>query len=611
MGIVLSAMLPLFLVAGSAALRGEVDASDVADAQLMVLACLVCPAFVLAAGAATLAGEAGQGTFDFLLTRPVSRRTLWLVKISMGAAVSLSTVVCSVGIAWLLSSVAGGGGFASLSDLDPLWTSDGATLALVATILVLLYATTVFFSTFLARPIVAAGGGLTASLTILTMVFLLWSRLDLDPTSTIDSLLVHLTGISLVILAASFALFSRPGAASTRRGPLMASLAIAAVLALSPVVAVGWLTPLSADAELMTASLSPSGDVIAVTATRDSGSPRVLLVRADGSGEEQLTPRLTMNPAFSPDGRWVVYMSRRSWLGLAENVLSLRAVRPDGSVDHLLADGMPRDDDWAAFPIVSPDSSRVAVESGGRLVVGDIEGRDIVSVDLEGTPAEGAYLWGWTQDSRNVLVIKRGPDGAGCLLLSFDPEARSWRTLWESERYLSFSGWYDTPGGYKEVPVVLQKEDGEEWYLVLVSALDGSEIAVAEGVCRGSVHMPDPGTLAWADCRRDAGGALTSRIRVRDLKTGAERDMAEVAGKVGRLSVSPSMERAFVSRRLTRTSDGLTSSLIGPEGSATDLPDGWFAIGWQGRSRLLVINYPEDRVALADATTGMLRRLHP
>lgn len=614
LGLLLSALLPLFLAAGSAALRGGVDLSDVADVQLVVLACLVAPAFVLATGASTLAGEAGQGTLDFLLTRPVSRATLWLVKIAMGAAVSMSAAGLSTVVAWLISRRAGGdGGFSILSFFDPISSTIGPqTLGMVGLILLVLYASTVFFSTFLARPITAAGAGLTGSIAILTLTFLYWSRLDLDPESVVVFPIVYLTGISLVMLAASRALFCRPGAAATRRGPVAAGLAILAALTLGPVFAIGWLTPLPPEsAELMTASLSPSGDAIAVTAWRDSGSPRVLLVRADGSGEEQLTPRLTMNPAFSPDGRWVVYTSRRSWLGLAVNVLSLRAVRPDGREDHLIADGIPLYEDWDSFPMVSPDSTRIALESGDQLVVGSIEGEDVIRVDLEGTSAEGASLWGWTQGSRNVLMMKRGPDGKGCSLLSFDLTVRTWRTLWESQRYYGFTGWYDPTGGYKEVPVLLEKENQEEWDLFLVSASDGSEIAVAEGVCRGSVHMPDPETLAWAVCREDADGALTSRIRMRDLKTGTERDMAEVAGKVGRLSVSPSLERALVSRRLARTSDGLTSSLIGPGGRATDLPSGWVAIEWSGRSRLFVVNYSEDQVAMADATTGMLRRLYP
>jgi len=608
MGVLLSALLPLFLAAGSAG----VDLSDLADVQLVVLACLVSPTFVLATGAATLAGEAGQGTFDFLLTRPVSRRTLWLVKVSMGAAVSLSAVVLSFMVALLLSGLAGGSGFASLSEFDLLEKFDGLVTGMIALILVVVYAATVFFSTFLARPITAAGAGLTASAMILAVTFFFWSRLDLDPGSVVVFLIGHLAGISLVILAASLALFCRPGAVATRRGPIVAGLAILASLALSPVVAVGWLTQLSAEAaQLETASLSPTGGAIAVTASRDLNSPRVLLMRADGSEEGQLTPRLTMNPAFSPDGVWIAYMSRRSWLGLAANDLSLRAVRPDGREDHLIAEGIPPEEYWSPFPIISPDSARVAVVSGGHLIVGSIDGPGVVEVDLDRTPSKGAALLGWTQDSRHVLMQSRGRDGEGALILTFDPDAQTWRTLWESERYFGLSGWYDPPEGYAMIPVVLEKEDVEEWDLFLVSAKDGSEIKIAEGVCRGSVHMPDPGTLAWADCREDDGGAQTSRIRMRDLAIGAERDMAVLAGKIVRLSVSPSMDRAFVSRRLAGKNEGLTSSLVGSGGSATDLPDGWIAIGWPGPSRLLVVSYLEDRIAVVDAMTGTLRPILP
>lgn len=608
MGVILSAMLPALLAAGSAALRGSVEFSSVADAQLIVLVCLVAPAFVLATGSATLAGETGQGTIDFLLTRPVSRTTLWFVKISMGAAVSLGAVACSTAVALFLSARAGGSGVEVLGVIETLSIFEEAVPGIVGLFLLLLYAATVFFSTFLSRSVTAAGAGLTASVSLFTVTLLIWSRLDLDFEPVIALLCVHLAGISLVILAASLALFRRPGASGTRRAPMVAGLAIAASLALSPVVAVGWLTPLSEQAaQLQTVALSPSGDAIAVTASRDLNSPRVLIVRTDGSGGSRLTSRLTMNPAFSPDGQWIAYLSRRSWLGLAQDDLALRAIRPDGSGDHLIAGAIPRDGWWYPFAIVSPDATRVAMDSGSHLVVGRFGEQTAVKVELAGTPASYGTLLGWTHDGRHVLVKASGPDDEGERIFAFDPGAQTWRLLWETARYGGSWSWCDPPpGGYRRIPVMLEQLDSDGWDLVLVDAQDGSGDTIAEGICRGSVHMPDPGTLAWADCRNEADSA-TSSIHVKDLYSGARRDVATVEGKVVHLALSPSKEQVFVRRRLAAMSDGLTSTLIGPGGSVKDLPEGWIAAGWPQPSRMLAVNYPEDRIGMVDASTGALR----
>src|SRR5262249_53765657 len=72
---------------------------------------------------------------------------------------------------------------------------------------------------------------------------------------------------------------------------------------------------------------------------------------ADGSQEKELIPLtgLDYNPAWSPDGQWIVFTSERN--GSAD----LYRVRPDGTGLERLTDS-PAFDDQPAF---SPDSNEV------------------------------------------------------------------------------------------------------------------------------------------------------------------------------------------------------------------------------------------------------------
>src|ERR1043166_2423681 len=70
---------------------------------------------------------------------------------------------------------------------------------------------------------------------------------------------------------------------------------------------------------------------------------RLLVANADGSEEKELTSgALDYNPAWSPDGQWIVFTSERQ--GSAD----LYRVRPDGTDLTLLTDS-PAYDDQAAF----------------------------------------------------------------------------------------------------------------------------------------------------------------------------------------------------------------------------------------------------------------------
>ena len=107
------------------------------------------------------------------------------------------------------------------------------------------------------------------------------------------------------------------------------------------------------------AALSPDGRWVAFSLdiSFPEGSPRTtqILVADLESGEyRQLTtdPNGSYDPAWSPDGRWIVYASRQGGDGTKTN---LWAVRPDGSDRHRLTDGgADRGPAW------SPDGDQLA-----------------------------------------------------------------------------------------------------------------------------------------------------------------------------------------------------------------------------------------------------------
>jgi hypothetical protein len=195
--------------------------------------------------------------------------------------------------------------------------------------------------------------------------------------------------------------------------------------------------------------------------------------------------------------------------------------------------------------------------------------------------------------------------------MAFALSNNEWRTVWETGRYPGFTGWYGPSSGYSHVPFFLERPDESGYDLILVNVEDGSERTLARSVCIGSVSMPDASqALAWAVCATDPNGALVSEIRVRDLTTGEESRLTEVKGKITRLVLSPSRDRAFVQRRFSQHGDPLLPTIVSAGGNAKDLPEGWFPIGWSTPARVMVAQHWEDHLAVADAATGEMRDIY-
>jgi TolB protein len=132
----------------------------------------------------------------------------------------------------------------------------------------------------------------------------------------------------------------------------------------------------------------------------------IFIANADGSHERALVPLsvLDANPSFSPDGRWVLFTSRR------EGSADIYRVHPDGTGLERLTDH-PAFDDQA---VMSPDGNRVAFVSS-RSGQADIWLLDIRTRQLRNLTDHpgGDYRPAWSPDGQWIAFTSdRDSDGA-------------------------------------------------------------------------------------------------------------------------------------------------------------------------------------------------------
>jgi hypothetical protein len=282
--------------------------------------------------------------------------------------------------------------------------------------LLLLFASAVFFSTFLSRAMTAAAAGVVTALGVISLIFVVWSRFDLIPRFEPGLVAVELGAAAVLILLASLYVFAR-GEMLSGRGVLryatlglLAAMAGLVVVSVPAFVAQTRLTP--ANAVLIDPTIVPAGNAVVTTAMDDEGgSAQSWAIFLDGSGHRQLSPRLTGQPAVSPDGAWVAYLSQRGPLGLRADTVSLRATRMDGGEDRLLVDGLgvalyPGAIDEIRF---SPDGDRVALAyDSTSLVVASMNGKKPLLMDLDTLGLHYARVHGWTEDGTEIVLASPG-----------------------------------------------------------------------------------------------------------------------------------------------------------------------------------------------------------
>jgi hypothetical protein len=633
-GLLLSAAMPFFLIAGASTMKREIDFNALAGTMPLFLATVVWPLLAAACGAATISSEIGDGTLGFLLSRPTSRRRVWLVKVAVALVALLVIVVGSIGVALLFEAVAPGQATEPVirslllmgRDLD---IGESFAIVFLTGSVALLFASAVFFSTFLSRAMTAAAAGVVTALGIISLVFVVWARFDLMPRFEPGLVAVELGAAALLILAASLYVFAR-GEMLSGRGVLryatlglLTAIGGLVVVSVPAFVAQTRLSP--EDAVLMDPKIVPAGNALVTTAMdSDGGSAQSWAIYFDGSGYQRLSPRLTAMPAVSPDGEWVAYLSQRGALGLRSNDVSLRATRMDGTGDRLLAASMPASlilDLWGEI-CFSPDSERVAVAFNRRvLVVASIGGGEPVSVKLEKLGLDFARVYGWTEDGTEVVIGSPGWARIdGTAILAYNPDTGNVRSVFESERRRAYIP--DPSASYhalRLLPLALieKDEDGSTVAIemTVVDVRSGEVVMTYRSGCGIGIDIADDARrMVYGDCRSDDEDDRRSRVHFRDLIEGADVATVDLEGRVWNMHLSPNGE--WVSVLYAAEQDGvLAPAAVHVSGRIHRFEDGWSPIGWSGRNSVVLTRYDNSsavsEVALADVETGEMRPVYP
>jgi Tol biopolymer transport system component len=108
----------------------------------------------------------------------------------------------------------------------------------------------------------------------------------------------------------------------------------------------------------VTPAYSPNGKLIAFARSTDAFNSDIFLMTAGGRIVERLTHSEEHGPAWSPDGRTLVYVSNRSGTSW-----DLYAIRVDGTGERPLTSTPHVDEDAPRF---SRDGTRILFVRGGR-----------------------------------------------------------------------------------------------------------------------------------------------------------------------------------------------------------------------------------------------------
>jgi TolB protein len=284
----------------------------------------------------------------------------------------------------------------------------------------------------------------------------------------------------------------------------------------------------------------------------------VFIANADGTGERPLlaNPVLDSNPAFSPDGQWVLFTSRRHGSD------DIYRVRTDGSaLERLTAD--PAFDDHAAM---SPDGRHVAFTS---------------------SRSGQADIWLLDLATRHVRNVTDHPGG-------------DYRPAWSPDgRWIAFTSDRDTAGARESTGASFAPRQMTQ---IHVMRADGSElrrVTHGDAPVGGASWSPDgtaivcyeAATEDWQVLSRTFPGVMVrSQIVSIDIATGARTELTRGPGRKltpqwlapGRIAyVGAETEEQPGQQKRSRAywSDGIrfTNGAAGPAGVFTSVK--WSADG--------------------------------
>jgi Tol biopolymer transport system component len=193
---------------------------------------------------------------------------------------------------------------------------------------------------------------------------------------------------------------------------------------------------------------SPDGRRLVFRSDRDRTGPHDLnnelyAICADGTGERRLTTTPGIqerSPAFSPDGTWLAFAGEDR-----HRVLDLYVMRPDGTQRRNLTKDL---DCGAEYPSWAPDGRRVAFHC-----FQDFDNLEVYVIDVDGSPAtrvtrsdgEDSFP-SWSPDG-DLILYSRGnadlyvirPDGTGRRRLTRHPAAETFPSWSPDGRGIAFA----------------------------------------------------------------------------------------------------------------------------------------------------------------------------
>lgn len=299
---------------------------------------------------------------------------------------------------------------------------------------------------------------------------------------------------------------------------------------------------------------SPDGRTIVFVSWRD-GNGEVYAMDADGSSPRNLTqnPAKDVRPAWSPDGRRIAFVSRRGPSSRCKPGPGRCGLDRQSEIYVMNADGsrkrkLTRDRAFDDYPTWSPDGRRIAFLRGrgarGQLYVVNADGSGLRNLMRIGSPAFSYSHLAWSPDGRTIYFGRYliSTDGSGARKLPYIPLIAVWSP---DGRQIAFVG--NRPRG-GPCPC----KDNSDIYVMNADGSGTRRLTHNVGYDGEPAWSPDGRKIAFQSKRgfRYRGGMGNGEIYVMNADGSGKRNLTRNPGLDGSPSWSPDGRRiAFVSNR--------------------------------------------------------------
>ncbi len=659
--LVLAAILPLFLAAGAMASRGVAPMHELTSALLPLYALTVWPLFAAATGGTTLAADMGDGSLGFLLSRPVSRARVWLLKVGVAlsafAIIVIGTTMLAISFAWLTAT----DGRAFRNTLSRVLGNAEIEALFFLGLYLFLSGCAVYCSVFVKRPLLAAVGGLLVAGGLAGAVGLVWSALvprsPLGQTMLAAGASAGIPVATIGVFGAALRAFSRGAMFGGSAGNLfwrpLPAIAVVAMLAGSaPAVFLGKREVASMAASQLGGLQVVDDHVVVPELNERSFTTRLVLRSLLAGPPSVVVGGPATNPTLSPNGEWLLFVDYSGVLSSVTSDPHLRALQLGTTDAHVISERLP-DWSWRTYGsnsiLVAPDNDHVAFAGFGSALVTSISGgpessRELVLVEGSGAGSSVGGVIGWMEQGAPELLyqvggprFRRTPAAGGTAEWAGAMRKTELRALnpatGESRLVRAFAGshrlqvWGSGPGpartlpsrAWVRFPVWLDSDTGDDrLHLVDVSDPDGGMVELSPSACDIWGFSVTGEEFVYANCRGElrTGDAFVE-FRLHNLESGASETFAvldgyESASIAREVFLSPDGEQLLVfGRRGFGAPRG--THLVARNGVTRMLAQGFVPLGWRGANEVLLVGYdsrvPELRVV--DVETGRERVVFP